>query len=1689
MKTLSCIFALILWISLSCSATTTRYWVGGGTALGNDGSKWSLTSGGTPIGGTISWQTTDIAVFDANSGSNIVILINAIGTIGKLIIDGNQTVTVKCDGVENRTLNLSTASDETFYLGNGSTFVIDGASNGRILTVRIDNGATASIHGHLKVTSDGDGVGLFTKSSNGTIIFRNGSTYEHNLNGRSFPIATWNSGSTCLITGVINNVPGNLSQTYHHFIWNCPAQTSNITLGGSVTAIKGNFLVQSTNNRRLSFSNSASRDITVEGNVEISTGSYFRVSGTTANNNLFIGGYFLMTGGYFTMTQNSGADVVMTVNGNFTLQNGWFRVSTSNGNSTLNLKRDFTMNGGYFVADASSIKGHVYFNGGVVQNFLKTGGRIQNKMNCTVETGTTLDMGISIWDNTDNTGTFTLQSGATLRTTHQQGITSSGATGCIQNNSTRTFNSGAHYHFYRNGSQATGNGLPSTISGSVTIGSNSNTTSLSFSNSTTINGALVISKGTVATSNISYGAAGTLEYSGNAAQTMGNNEWPSSTLPVLRINNSSVSGVTMNAGKTVTNNLNLQSGTLNIGSNNTLTLHNSTITVNSGSLTGGGLSGITFTGSGNATLPGVSGGLKDLTINRSGATITIGGAVNVTGTLTMTAGSCSLGAGSITYGPSAILLYNGSATQTTGSAEFPASNQPAQINFANSIGVNLHENRSFSGTISLEAGNFDIGNFKLTFDGFFEQSGGSIVSGASGELLLSENAEPVVLPGNSNLAILTVNRSGGVSLNGNATINSNLKLESGDLSIGEYQLTLHGAITQTSGTLTGGDDSNLLVGGLLAAATTLKSITLANLQLNRPNGLNLDGDVTIKEQLTLSSGTLNIGLNTLFIDGTISGGGALSGAGSTLQINESENKTVTELPQSQLGFLNIYRSTGVKMTGDVTVHNALNMLAGELNIGKDNMLTLIGTLNEDTGTLVSGIGSGLTISGMGETLDLYLTDISNLILIRPNGIKLHQTLNIWGTFVLFNANLDLNGNKISYQGFTTLVYRGLFEQTVTEAEWPVESPPYNIQIENFNNVNLSADRTIEGFLIINFGDFDIHDNTIYLEGGLMVSATGMLICGTNSNVVIQGGITLPEFHLPQVTLTNLIVNRVTGVRLHGDVEILGNLTLTNGIFNINNHTLTLRNPIAGNRDYLASHFASSLVIAGDLAGLNIGPEETIRLTELNNLTILNTSDAGVLLNENLDLAGSLIVGPASKFYAGPSSWLTVFSDLILNDEESMILQSDSDGTASLILYGEQHGEGTVKSERYIKGYTSNTDGWHLLASPVDNFIIEGSSIEPGTHDDLYTYSEPENMWLNYKVPGNFHSFESCKGYLIARQTTGTKWFSGSLSVFSYTFDGLTFTDERGWHLFGNPYSSSLSWNDGHWHLIGINAIAKLWKESIHNYIDLDPGGVIPPHNGFFIKVNHEVNHMAVPADSRVHSDVNWHKSNCMPTLTLTAQSLENNTATICRIRFNELASEDFDHNLDSDYLSGFNEPPAFFSVNDKNIRFSTNTLPFSDETVVPLYFSKGLSNSYRIIVEGLETFSNGSRIILTDLKLNKNINLAVDNSYTFTSSAGDAPDRFRLFFSSPTSIEEMSVNDEPKVFYANGRIIIKLKKEEPIRNWLVEMFDIAGRKVMSAHINSSNEIPLRPGTTAGIYLIRLRCTDAGSAFSTKVSIL
>jgi hypothetical protein len=638
------LFIVFSVIVIAGNTQTTRYWVGGSSGNFTDGAKWSSSSGGSPIGGTISWSNTDIARFDANSGSTTVYF-TASETIGKLQISGNITVKMQNLYAYSYSLTIRTAATDALTVATASTLEVQGNYD-RDMTVQLysTTGVTANISGTVRVlTATGDsGKGQFEKSSSATINFLSGSSYIHDVNGEALPVANWNANSTCIVTGVTSSTPSNVSQQFGHFTWNCASQSGERSFTGNFGSTQGNFNLISTNNNVLKFSTTEVCVINVGGNFNIGSGCIFEVSGGSANNTLNIGGDFTQTGGDFTMCRSSSAVVAMTVNGSFSLGSGYFRLTTADGSSTLNLKGDFNMTSGFFMGHTSGSGGNVYFNGST-HNYSKTGGSINNNVNCIVTYGAIFILGNSVWgDYLYTTGTFTLQSGAILATAHPEGITSSGNSGCVRNNGTRSFHSNANYVYYRPGAQETGSGLPATLNGMLTVGYISSAVQLTLTNNTTMNGKIVMFSNSMTQSNIvsgtlQYGSIAMLEYKGDTHHNTSDIVFPAVNGPytVIVDNNQ---GVTLHASRTIPGNLTIYQASFTIGNNNTLTLQGA-LQMSGGTLTGGTSSNLIVGGTGsNMSLPGIT--LNNFTLNRSGG-VTLLNDMVIYGTLTLTNGIIS----------------------------------------------------------------------------------------------------------------------------------------------------------------------------------------------------------------------------------------------------------------------------------------------------------------------------------------------------------------------------------------------------------------------------------------------------------------------------------------------------------------------------------------------------------------------------------------------------------------------------------------------------------------------------------------------------------------------------------------------------------------------------------------------------------------------------------------------------------------------------------------------------------------------------------------------------------------------------------------------------------------------------------------------------------------------------------------
>lgn len=164
-----------------------------------------------------------------------------------------------------------------------------------------------------------------------------------------------------------------------------------------------------------------------------------------------------------------------------------------------------------------------------------------------------------------------------------------------------------------------------------------------------------------------------VEFNGSSQQSIPVGSFKDDESAGIKLNNSA--GLNLNQSFTITESLVLTNGNLIVGAN-TLTLEG-TVAATSGGLTGGSSSNLVYNGSGNTDLPAIL--LNNLTINRTGNSISMLGDVEIEGLLTLTAGSLITGANTLTI----------SGSSPSGSGNVNASATGAHIIFDNSSAIVL----------------------------------------------------------------------------------------------------------------------------------------------------------------------------------------------------------------------------------------------------------------------------------------------------------------------------------------------------------------------------------------------------------------------------------------------------------------------------------------------------------------------------------------------------------------------------------------------------------------------------------------------------------------------------------------------------------------------------------------------------------------------------------------------------------------------------------------------------------------------------------------------------------------------------------------------------------------------------------------------------------------------------------------
>jgi len=433
----------------------------------------------------------------------------------------------------------------------------------------------------------------------------------------------------------------------------------------------------------------------------------------------------------------------------------------------------------------------------------------------------------------------------------------------------------------------------------------------------------------------------------------------------------------------------------------------------------------------------------------------------------------------------------------------------------------LHANRTVGAIINNSTRTFDVNGKTLVVTGNLIIGGGS-----SGKIDARTAESHISYEGTSKQLIsashfvdqtiqkMTINNSYGADISGDLIVSDALTLSNGNLSIGANNLTINDTlITTASGTLLGGETSNLIVGGA-GASLTIPEITLNTLTLNRSNGLLLGGDLTLLNSLILSAGTLDVNGKQITINGNTltrtSGNIDASDTNSKLLFANTTNIAMPNSLFSAALYNLELAGAGLTFNDNITISNQLYLNAanpsaikGLLDMDGTSVLTMdtsATTLGEGdvTGrvlrtTIVNDVeytfGSPYThitftgdVSAVMPSSLLFIIEIGSTHQIKSNTIKRYYQIirsGADGSSARFNLSLryldsELNGNiesnlvfwdhHVKYSAVsphehgqsdqnTTANYISLASHGIgylVKNEWAAEQESWNYSVENAN---------------------------------------------------------------------------------------------------------------------------------------------------------------------------------------------------------------------------------------------------------------------------------------------------------------------------------------------------------------------------------------------------------------------------------------------------------------------------------------------------------------------------------------------------------------------------------------------------------------------------------------------------------------
>jgi hypothetical protein len=446
-----------------------------------------------------------------NSANSRAVFIRNTHDMGVSVTTTVDSVVVQSGGkisVTNNSFTIANGTGTDLTIDSGGTIEFASSSNNSFVT---NTGSTVQVNGLMKQSSTASP----DMTNNGTITIGANGTYQHARNAGIIPTCTWSSGSTCLLTGIVNNTPSGLGQSFHHFTVNSTLGAS-VNCSGNLQTILGKFKLttnHATNEFRLSTGTAFT--LTVSDSLIVNNGFLSIASGGSGTCNIVANGPTLITGNS-TLAKTGATVANFTFNNNFQLDAGsTFEFNDAGAsNTTANFRGNTIWNGTILRTNGGThtinfdkstgnqtLTSNATFGSGLFNINIGTGSTtntVQLLSNLAlsssshvvnVRNGATFNMGPYIISGTNTA--FTVNATGAIKIGHAEGIVTAPTLDGNVQTLTRTFPGTASYFYNGPADQETGNALPTTLtttgnlnieagSGIIVTLTNNNTTTPTF---------------------------------------------------------------------------------------------------------------------------------------------------------------------------------------------------------------------------------------------------------------------------------------------------------------------------------------------------------------------------------------------------------------------------------------------------------------------------------------------------------------------------------------------------------------------------------------------------------------------------------------------------------------------------------------------------------------------------------------------------------------------------------------------------------------------------------------------------------------------------------------------------------------------------------------------------------------------------------------------------------------------------------------------------------------------------------------------------------------------------------------------------------------------------------------------------------------------------------------------------------